>query len=219
MNNTSKKILLLLVAANTAVLGAAGTAMAEERTSRLNYTQAKLGMFQPGGDLDDAGYDSGGALGVVYGRYLAEHLVLEAGLDLLATDNTVHASNNQAGYYTQDNTLAGVGGVVTLKGEFQTGPVALFAGGGVGLYAVSLSSEVESSRLGDFDSDNSDAVFGAHVTAGATLDISERFFLGLEGRYRWTDDVDIRETVASIPMEYSGDLSGYSITFNAGFRF
>ncbi len=219
MNSNTTKLLVLFAAANTAFLGIADTAMAEERSNRLNYTQAKLGMFEPDGDLDDAGYDTGGALGVVYGRYLAENLVLEAGFDLLASDSTVRGSNDQAGYYTQDNTLAGLGGVVTLKGEFQAGPVALFAGGGVGLYAVSLSSEVESSRLGDFDSDDSDAVFGAHLTAGATFDISERFFLGLEGRYRWTDDVEIRNTVASIPVEYSGDLSGYSITCNAGFRF
>jgi opacity protein-like surface antigen len=98
--------------------------------------------------------------------------------------------------------------IITLKGKYAVGHLAVFAGIGGGVYAVTLSSEIESSRLGDFDSDDSDGVFGAHVTAGATYNINERFFLGLEGSYRWTGDVDIRESVASVPVEYSGDLSG-----------
>jgi hypothetical protein len=62
-------------------------------------------------------------------------------------------------------------------------------------------------------------VFGVHVVAGANHDIPGRFFIGLEGMYRWTDDFDLSETVAHIPVEYSGDLSGFSVTVNAGFRF
>lgn len=219
MKRGKTQLLVLFTAVNVANLCGARTVMAEEETPRLNYTQVKLGMFQPTGDLDDADYDSGAVFGVVYGRYLNRYLVFEAGFDALGSDRTERGGNDLAGTYTQDNTLVGVGGLVTLKGEYTVGPLALFAGIGGGMYAVTLTSEIESSRLGDFDSDDSDGVFGAHVTAGATYNINERFFLGLEGRYRWSGDVDIRESVASVPVEYSGDLSGYTITFNGGFRF
>lgn len=219
MQTTKAKLLALFMAVNTVGLCAAGKVMAEEESSRNNYTQIKLGMYQPTGDLDDADYDTGATFGVVYGRYLNKYLVLEAGFDFLGSDRTMRGSNDQAGFYTQDNTLVGVGGLVTLKGEYAAGPLALFAGIGGGVYAVTLDSEIESSRLGDFSRDDSDGVFGAHVTAGATYNITDRFFLGIEGRYRWTDDVDIRETVASVPVEYAGDLSGYTVTFNGGFRF
>jgi opacity protein-like surface antigen len=217
MERRKAKLLVLFTAVNVASLCGAGTVMAEAETPRLNYTQVKLGMYQPTGDLDDA--DSGATFGVVYGRYLNRYLVFEAGFDVLGSDRTERGGNDQAGAYTQDNTLVGVGGLVTLKGEYAAGPLALFAGIGGGIYAVTLTSEIESSRLGDFDNDDSDGVFGAHVTVGATYDINERFFIGLEGRYRWTEDICIRESVASVPVEYSGDLSGYTITFNGGFRF
>jgi opacity protein-like surface antigen len=219
MERGKTKLFVLFTAMNVASLCGAGTVMAEAEPPRLNYAQIKLGMYQPTGDVDDADYDSGATFGVVYGRYLNRYLVFEAGFDVFGADRTVRGANDQAGAYTQDNTLVGVGGLLTLKGEYAAGPLALFAGIGGGIYAVTLTSEIESSRLGDFDSDDSDGVFGAHVTAGVTYNINERFFLGLEGRYRWTEDVDIRETVASVPVEYSGDLSGYTITFNGGFRF
>jgi opacity protein-like surface antigen len=84
---------------------------------------------------------------------------------------------------------------------------------------VALDSDIDTSTHGDFSVDDDDSVFGAHVVAGANYDITDRFFIGLEGMYRWTDDFDISETVALIPVEYNGDLSGFSVTINAGFRF
>ena len=108
---------------------------------------------------------------------------------------------------------------MTLKGELPVGAASIFGGIGGGVYTVTLDSDIETSRLGDFSTDDDDTVLGAHVVAGANYDITDRFFAGVEGMYRWTDDVDIHETVATIPVEYSGDLSGFSVTFNGGFRF
>lgn len=214
-----KHLVGLLATVNVMSLFMAGNVMADEDSKKMNYTQVKVGMFQPSGDMDDANYDNGGAFSVVYGRYLNKYLILEAGLDVFGADQTVTGRNDEAGSYTQDNALVGVAGLITLKGEYSAGPVDLFAGFGGGIYSVALASEIDSSRLGDLDTDDSDGVFGVHVVAGVNYNINERFFVGVEGKYRWTDDVDIRETVASIPVEYRGDLSGYSVTFNAGFRF
>jgi opacity protein-like surface antigen len=219
MNIEKKHLVGLLAAVNVASLCLAGNVMAEENSKKNNYAQVKVGMFQPTGDLEDADYDTGGDVSGVYGRYLNKYLVLEAGFDVFGSDQTLRGSNSRAGSYTQDNTLVGTAGLVTLKGEYSAGPVDLFCGFGGGIYAVTLESEIDSSRLGDLDTDESDGVFGVHVVAGANYNITERFFVGVEGKYRWTDDVDIRESVASIPVEYIGDLSGYTVTFNAGFRF
>ena len=219
MNMEKKHLVGLLAAASVVSLFLAGNVMAEENSKKDNYAQLKVGMFQPTGDLEDADFDNGGAVSVVYGRYLNKYLVLEVGFDVFGADQTLRGANSQAGRYTQDNTLVGTAALVTLKGEFSAGPVDLFCGVGGGIYAVTLSSEIDSSRFGDLDTDDSDGVFGVHVVAGANYNINERFFIGLEGKYRWTDDVDIRESIASIPVEYTGDLSGYTVTFNAGFRF
>ncbi|MFH0782228.1 MAG: outer membrane beta-barrel protein [Pseudomonadota bacterium] len=219
MNKNKKHLVVVLAAVNVMSLLAAGNVMAEENSKRMNYAVVKVGVLQPTGDMDDANYDTGGDVSLAYGRYLNKYLALEAGFDIFAADQTLRGSNDQAGRYKQDNTLGGVGLLLTLKGEFSAGPVDLFAGIGGGIYSVTLDSQIDSSRLGDLNQDDSDGVFGAHVVAGATYNINERFFLGVEGKYRWTDDVDIRESVASIPVEYTGDLSGYIVTFNGGFRF
>ncbi len=214
-----KKVIGLLVAVNAMSVFVAGNIMAREAPQYSNYGQAKIGVMQPTGDLDDADYDTGGEIAAAYGRYLNEFLVVEAGIDAFATEQEIDGFNNTAGRFEQDNVLGVVAFLVTLKGEFSLGPVNVFGGIGGGVYSVSLESDIDSSRLGSFDADDDDAVFGGHLVAGATLDITQRFFLGVEGLYRWTDDLDLRDTVATIPVEYRGDLNGFSVTFNAGFRF
>ncbi|MBU1566476.1 MAG: porin family protein [Proteobacteria bacterium] len=219
MNMGKKQLVGLFAVVNVISFFMAANVMADDDSKKANYTQVKVGMFQPTGDMDDANYDNGGDFSVAYGRYLNKYLVLEAGFDAFGSEQNLSGTNDQAGSYTQDNVLVGAAGFITLKGEYSAGPVDLFGGFGGGIYSVTLASEIDSSRLGDLDTDDSDGVFGVHVVAGANYNINERFFVGVEGKYRWTDDVDIRETVASIPVEYTGDLSGYSVTLTGGFRF
>lgn len=220
MHMETKHLIGLLAAVNVVGLCMAGNVMAEENYMRNNYGQVKVGMFQPSGDMDDADYDNGGEVSIVYGRYLNRYLVLEAGFDVFGSDQkTIYGSNSRVGDYSQDNTLVAVAGLVTLKGEFSAGPVDLFCGVGGGIYSVTLSSDIDSWHDRDRSTEDSDGVFGVHVVAGANYNINERFFVGIEGKYRWTGDVDIHETVSSIPIDYSGDLSGYTVTFNGGIRF
>lgn len=220
MNMETKHLVGLLAAVNVVGLCMAGNVMAEDNYMRNNYGLVKVGMFQPSGDMDDANYDNGGDLSIVYGRYLNRYLVLEAGFDVFGSDQkTIYGYNSRVGDYRQDNSLVAVAGLVTLKGEMPVGPVDLFGGIGGGIYSVTLSSDIDSSRYYDISTDDSDGVFGMHVVAGANFNINDRFFVGVEGKYRWTGDVDIHDTVASIPVDYKGDLSGYAVTFNAGLRF
>ena len=219
MNRGRKYVIGALAVVNVLSIFTASNVMADDTAKRANYGQLKLGVFQPAGDLDDAGFDTGGGVAVAYGRYLTPYLVFEAAIDGFATENDFRSANDSAGSYKQDNTLAAGAFLLTLKGEYPIGPVSLFGGIGGGVYSVTLDSDIDSNTLGNFSTDDSDAVLGAHVVAGANYDVTERFFVGVEGMYRWTDDVDLNETVASIPVKYSGDLSGYTVTVNAGFRF
>jgi opacity protein-like surface antigen len=194
--------------------------MADDGVWRANYAQVKLGAFQPTGDLDDADFDAGPLASVAYGRYLTRYLSVETSIEGFGTQNDdIRGTNTIAGSYELENTLAASAFLVTLKGEYPVGPVSFFGGIGGGFYVVTLDSDIDTSMIGDFSIDDDDSVFGAHVVAGANYDITDRFYIGLEGMYRWTDDVDLSETVALIPVEYSGDLSGFSVTVNAGFRF
>lgn len=217
MNLGRKQVVGMLAAASVLGILFAGSAMAD--MEKPNYAQLKLGAFQPTDDLDDAGFDTGFQISGSYGRYLTRYLIVEAGIDGFAVDNDVDGSNATAGNFDQDNTLSVAGLLVTLKGEVPAGPASVFGGVGVGFYTATLDSDIESERLGDFSTDDDDQVIGAHVVAGVNYDITTRFFAGIEGMYRWTDDLDIDETVASIPVSYDGDLSGFSITVNGGFRF
>jgi opacity protein-like surface antigen len=210
----------MVVAVNVLSVIVAGNVMADDGVWRANYAQVKLGAFQPTGDLDDAGFDAGPLASVAYGRYLTRYLSVETSIEGFGTQNDdIRGTNTIAGSYELENTLATSAFLVTLKGEYPVGPVSFFGGIGGGFYVVTLDSDIDTSMLGDFSIDDDDSVFGAHVVAGANYDITDRFFIGLEGMYRWTDDVDLSETVALIPVEYSGDLSGFSVTVNAGFRF
>ncbi len=213
-----KQVVGMLAAVNVMGLLFAGNAMAE--MERPNYAQLKLGAFVPTDDLDDADFDAGFQASGAYGRYLTRNLIVEVGIDGFAVDSDVSGRNDLAGNFDQDNTLSVAGFLATLKGEVPVGSASIFGGVGVGFYSATLDSDIDTERIGDFSSDDDDdQVFGAHVVAGVNYDITERFFAGVEGMYRWTDDLDLDDSVASIPVSYDGDLSGFSITVNGGFRF
>jgi len=206
---------ILTVAASLVSLGSAAAAPADYR----NYGQIRLGLNEFTGDMDDADLDTGIDLGVAYGRYLNRYLAIEAAVDFFGSDRDVRGSTSTAGSYKSDDTVGVFAILATIKGEFPAGPLRFFGGGGVGFYVLALNSEIDTANLGDFDKNESDGVFGVHVVAGVNYDITKRFFAGLQGLYRWTDEVDIDENVGTVPVRLEGDLNGYTVNLTAGFRF
>jgi hypothetical protein len=220
--NTMKQnriyVVILVAAVIMTIALNAGVVFADSDDYR-NYALIKAGMNQATSDFDNAGYDAGIDLAAVYGRYLTNYLVLEGGLDLFYANQDLSGATATAGSYSREDRIDVAAFLVTLKGEFPVGPVRLFAGGGVGGYLFTLNSEIESARLGEFDTDDSDEVFGVHVVTGGRFNIGKRFFFGIEGLYRWTQDVDVKKLSGTVPVEYSGNLNGYTITFSSGYRF
>jgi Outer membrane protein beta-barrel domain len=211
-----KALNVLLVTAFGILLGAPVSA---DVGNFRNYAMAGIGLNRPTGGLDDAGYDTGLNTGITYGRVLSENLVVEGTADFFFTDQDFSGTTSNAGYYTRDDTISVSALMITLKGQVPMGPVVLFAGGGIGAYYVSLDSEVETSQLGDFDVDDDDSVWGVHVAFGATWDLTGRIFLGGQGLYRWTDDVNIDKRVGTVPVRFKGDLDGYTVSFVGGVKF
>jgi opacity protein-like surface antigen len=211
---------LLIILWIVTAFGALGATLVSAAAADFkNYGMAGIGLNRPTGGLDDAGYDTGLITGITYGRLLGPNLVIEGTAEFFYTDQDLSGTTSVAGYYTREDTLGVSALMVTLKGQLPAGPLTLFAGAGVGGYYVSLDSEIETTALGDFDVDDDDSVWGVHVVFGATWDVTRRIFLGGQGLYRWTDDVNIEKRVGTVPVELKGDLDGYAVTFLGGFRF
>lgn len=217
-----KKKMVALIAATTVVIAfSASSGFSNEIEKPANYIAGGLGVFIPTSDLEDAGYDPGFNGSVAYGRYLTPHLILEGMVDFFGTTAESSGVDPSVGSYSRDDYIGTTGLLVTLKGEYPIGPVDLFGGAGVGFYGAFLSSEIDSDHLGTFTKkeDDFDSTFGAHVSLGGNYNITQILYVGLEGRYRWTGDVKMKETLGGIPVEHSGDLNGYSVAATFGFRF
>jgi len=185
-----------------------------------NYGWVGVGGHQFSADLDDAGYDDVGvAFDASWGRYLGKHLVIEGTVGYLYTDQDFSGSTGVAGSYTREDKFGVSSLLVTLKGEIPAGPVTLYGGAGAGVYYAKLDTEIETSNLGDFDTDDDDTVFGVHVVVGGYHNITQRLFVGVEGLYRWTDDLEINKTTGTVPVQLNGDLDGLAVTLSAGYRF
>ncbi len=202
-----------------ALTGLSVNAAWAETSVHKNYAKVNLGVNELTGGLDDAGYDAGFNAGATYGRYLAKYLVFEGSINSFQTNQDISGSSSIAGTYKRKDSIYVSSVLATLKGEIPVGPVTLFGGAGVGGYLVNLFTDVETSRQGDSDKNEDDFVFGVHLVAGGQYDITPRFFVGLEGMYRWTEDVDIEKNPAGVPVRIDGDLNGYTVTMLAGFRF
>lgn len=218
MKKVHQSMWLVYIAVITMTAFMAGGVWADSADFK-NYGRLALGVNQPSGDLDDAGYDAGFNISATYGRYLAKNLVVEGSLGSFFTDQEFSGSTGITGSFTREDIISASSILGTIKGELPMGPVNLFAGAGLGLYVVILDSEIDTTFLGDLDAEDSDTVFGAHVVVGGDFNITHRVFIGVEGLYRWTTEFDMRDRVGTIPVEVEGDLDGYSISFMGGFRF
>lgn len=200
-------------------VGMAQQGVAAEEVKPKNFVQGQLGMYQPSSDLDDSNFDSGFNGTIGYGRYLTDNLIFEVSIDSFIVDRERKGSTSSAGNYTQDDDLIASAILITLKREVKIGAFDLFGGGGVGVYGVAIDSDIDTNRRGSFSKDESDGIYGVHAVLGANYNITNYIFVGVEAKYRWTGDVDLKESSASVPVEYKGNLNGYALLGTFGIRF
>lgn len=184
-----------------------------------NYARIGIGCSRFSDDLNETEFERGVNGSLSYGRYLSKYLVIEASIGGFATGQEFGGNTALAGDYIRTDTIFVNTLLATVKGRWPIGPVRLFAGGGVGGYYLTLHSDMETDRLGDFQSIQSDSVVGVHGVAGTYFDITDRLFLGLEGMYYQTGDIEIDEQAASIPVSYDGNLDGFMLSLTCGLTF
>jgi hypothetical protein len=155
----------------------------------LNYFALKAGAYFPTGDLEDDKFDTGFNGEVSYGRYLHPNFATEFGVGYLQSEDS-------------DQKVWAVPLTVTAKGLYSMEGLELFGGAGIGLY-------IAQAEVGSQEDD--DTVWGGHVVAGTNIDINPTLFLGVEGKYIFTEEAEF----------FGGktDFNGFTLTGNFGIRF
>jgi hypothetical protein len=95
----------------------------------------------------------------------------------------------------------------------------LCAGAGAGFYFVDGEADLSSSIGGDFSIDGDDSIYGAHFELGANVDFTRVIFLGIKGKYIWTEEAKFEGNAFGTATEFEVDLTRMIILVNIGFRF
>ena len=169
---------------------------------RRDYIIAKGGVYSPTGGLDDLNFGAGFNGEVAWGHYFSPNFALEIG----------------AGYFESDDMRV-VPFLATGKALYPTGNWELFAEVGVGAYFVKFDGRLNNPVVGVIVFDDDDAVFGLSLGFGVNYNITEEFFLGIEGKYLLTSDAEFGGSATSGPASLETELDGYIVTAVFGFRF
>lgn len=177
----------------------------------------KAGIYATNGSLDD--FDIGFSGEVAYGRHITSYLKMEFGLGYFQGDGSFTRVKPALGSVSEDNDISVVPFTVTAKLVYPGETWEAFGGMGFGFYMANYESNVSRSALGSFKVDDDDTAFGVHFVAGASYNFSERWYLGFEGRYIFTSDLNFKGTAAGTPVFAEGDLDGILATVFVGYRF
>jgi hypothetical protein len=95
----------------------------------------------------------------------------------------------------------------------------LGGGGAYIVFAELKGNAVIGGTLYAYGRDDVDAVMGAYWGAGTHYNITPTFFVGVEGKYLWTDDVDVRDEILGVSAGRKFDMDGIIATAIIGLRF
>ena len=91
---------------------------------------------------------------------------------------------------------------------------------GAGVYFVSGDFKANISGFpGTSHLEDHDAIFGVHLGAGIHYNITPKIFVGVEGKYLWTDEVKLKDKAYGIPLEAKFKMDGVIATAVFGIRF
>jgi outer membrane protein W len=169
---------------------------------RRDYIITKGGIYSPTGGLDDLNFGSGFNGEVAWGHYFSPNFALEAA----------------AGFFESDDVRV-VPLVVTGKAIYPTGDWELFAEIGVGAYFVKFKGTFSYASLGNITINDDDDAFGLNLGFGVNYNITEEFFLGLEGKYLLTTDAEFEGAATGGQVKLETDMNGYIVMAVFGFRF
>ena len=186
------------------------------------YFTAKAGIYSPGSNDLDTGvegldFDTEFTGGIAMGYYFSPNLALEFGIDYFKPEASRQGTADPIfGDWSEHGVLAVIPVRLTGKGIYPINSVELFGEVGIGMSFSNFEIDISYTGLGGgslhYDVDDTDFEF--HLGLGANYDINENIFLGVEGKYFWTD-----AQFAADVYKFEPDFDGFVFTVNLSFRF
>jgi outer membrane protein W len=191
-----------------ATIGIGSTAYAEENKP-TSYVAVKAGVYSPSTSFDLDNFNGGstthidGKTGfdgeVAIGHYFAPFLAVELGSGYFESKGSAAAQAGEAKLKVVP--VVATGKVILPLGKFE--PYGEF---GVGAYFT----ELDVSGTTENFHGSSKITYGLHAGAGFNVNVTDRVFVGLEGRYLWAKPSFGGQDIK---------LDGFTTTANLGFRF
>ncbi len=184
----------------------------QKRENRYNLS-LKGGAYFPTDDLDE--FDTGFYGELSFTQYIAQYLALEAGVGYFETEY----NDSVPGLVSGSIEIYAIPIIANIKGviPFEYGEFAL--GAGVSGYYVNYDVDLDIVGLGSSSDSDDDFIWGAQVLSSLHVDIAENFFLGLEGKYIFTEDAEVGGNLHGLPFSGDFNLNGFIATGVLGFRF
>ena len=185
-----KKGVLIAISVISVVVLLGGPALAQEK--KPFYFLGKAGIYSPQtNDLD--GFDTGFNGEIALGWRAHPNFATEFGAGYF---------NTEASDFGGRINLDVVPITLTLKGILPYEKWDFFALGGVGAYFV--SGDIDFSG---FDSHDRDTVFGGFLGLGIHYNITKAMFIGVEGKYLWTDRAELKEDFFRTKFKLDGIIT------------
>ena len=191
------------------------------------YITFKPGIYSPqSGDLD--GFDTGFSGEIAFGYRFNPNIAAEFGIGYFNTEGEKTVVG--ATYVDREEFDINVSPVTfTLKAILPYKRWEFFGLGGAGVYFVSgpydyhyddyyyHHDDYHHHDHHHYDYDY-DAVLGGYLGGGLHYYITPQLFIGVEGKYLWTDKVE-EDEVFGIPSEAKFKMNGFIASGVIGFRF
>ena len=175
------------------------------------YAALKPGIYSPqSNDLD--GYQTGFNGEVVLGYRFTPNIAAEVGIGYFNTEGEETVGG--ATYVGREFDFHVYSVAFTLKAILPYKKWEFFGLGGAGVYIVSTPYDSDY-----YDEDNYDAVLGGYWGAGIHYHITPKIFVGVEGKYLWTDKAKIQYEESGPPLEVELKMDGIIATAVFGIRF
>ncbi|MDB4444101.1 porin family protein, partial [bacterium] len=168
--------------------------MAASGQGKSDYVVIKGGIYSPTDNLDDLGFGTGFGGEIAYGHHFAPWVALECALGYFESDGSGSGTNGLYGAFTENNDIYAIPVTFSVNIFYPVGPFEFYAKGGVGLYFGRYKTDVNSATLGRTGFTDNAYAWGFNGGIGGNYNITESLFVGLEGIFIGTGQLNFNGT-------------------------
>jgi opacity protein-like surface antigen len=182
------------------------------------YVALKPGIYSPqSSDLDSSGFNGE----IAFGYRFNPNIAAEFGIGYFNTE--AEATAVGATYVVREKVdIDVVPLTLTLKAILPYKRWEFFGLVGAGVYFVSGPYDYYyyyNYYYYDYDDDDYDVVLGGYLGGGVHYNITPAIFVGVEGKYLWTDKATLKDEAYGIPLEAKFKMDGIIATAVFGIKF